>query len=159
MVVEGAQGTSAPDGRPGGPAAAVGMTFHHVGVAVKSIEAALDYYCDVFGFRQVGEPVDVPHENVRVCFIEADPGVKIELVEGIGENSPVRAILERTGAGTYHICYQVEDLEPALRTLRANGCLPFRRFSVEGHGRFAFLLTPDRQLFELCEIKSFEGAE
>ncbi len=141
---------------------AVDMSFHHVGVAVKSIEAALEYYTGLFGLRQVCEPLDVPGEHVRVCFLEAPhssasggtaPGVLIELVEGIGEKSPVADIVARTGAGPYHICYRVADLDAAIRRLRAGGCLRLKRFERPGPGprRFAFLLTPDRQLFELCE--------
>ncbi len=141
---------------------AVEMSFHHVGVAVKSIPAALEYYTGLFGLRQVSEPLEVPGEHVRVCFLEAPqlspsggavPGALIELVEGIGEKSPVADIVARTGAGTYHICYSVADLDAAVRRLRAGGCLRLKRFERPGPGprRFAFLLTPDRQLFELCE--------
>lgn len=139
--------------------AALGMSVHHIGVAVKSIERALDYYVGVFGFSKVGEPVEVPEEHVRVCFVRAEPGVMIELVEGLDDQSPVRELLERTGAGTYHICYQVDDLDRAIRELRGHRCFPFKRFEVTAGGghRFAFLLTPDRQLFELCEAPSAGG--
>lgn len=132
------------------------MRFHHVGVAVKNIDTALRYYVGVFGFEQVSEPVTVDPEHVRVCFVRADPGFLIELVEGLDEHSPVRELLERPGAGTYHICYQVNDLDRAIRELRSRRFFPFKRFEVETEGprRFAFLLTPDRQLFELCEAGS-----
>jgi methylmalonyl-CoA epimerase len=128
------------------------MSFHHVGVAVRSIEEALLTYSGVFGFEQISDPIDVEHEHVRVCFVRAGDAL-IELVEGVDEESPVRQLLERTGAGTYHICYQVDDLDRAVRELRAHRCFPFKRFEVAGQEprRFAFLLTPDRQLFELCE--------
>lgn len=131
---------------------ALGLSFHHVGVAVRDLEEALQTYSGVFGFEPVSDPIDVEHEHVRVCFVRAGD-VLIELVEGIDEHSPVRQLLERTGAGTYHICYQVDDLDRAVRELRARRCFPFKRFEVPGQtpGRFAFLLTPDRQLFELCE--------
>jgi methylmalonyl-CoA/ethylmalonyl-CoA epimerase len=129
----------------------VGLSFHHVGVAVRSISKALDYYTGPFGFRQVSEPIEVPAEQVKVCFIEVDPGVRIELIEGIGDDSPVKAIAERTIGGPYHICYQVDDLDAAVKKLRKHRCRPFRRFDMPSLGRFAFLLTPDRQLFELCE--------
>jgi methylmalonyl-CoA/ethylmalonyl-CoA epimerase len=128
-----------------------GLRFHHVGVAVTSIERALGYYTGLFGFRQHSEPIDVPAESVRVCFVEAPPGVLIELIEGIGDSSPVKAIAEKVGGGTYHICYEVDDIDQTVATLRRSRCFPFRRFEMPGHGRFAFLLTPDRQLFELCE--------
>ncbi len=136
------------------------MTFHHVGVAVRSISAALGYYTGLFGLRQVSEPVEVAGEHVRVCFLEAAPGILIELVEGIGEQSPVADIVDRTGAGPYHLCYRVADLDAAIRRLRAGGCLRLKRFERPGPGprRFAFLLTPDRQLFELCEAADSESA-
>ena len=145
---------------------AVDMSFHHVGVAVKSIDAALGYYTGLFGLRQVTEPLEIPGERVKVCFVEAPPGVLIELVEGLGDKSPVADIVERTGAGVYHICYRVADLDDAVRRLRAQGCFRIKRFerpAVERLGgggeapkRFAFLLTPDRQLFELCEAEPRE---
>ena len=139
-------------------ATAVDLHFHHVGVAVKSIDEALGYYTGLFGMRQVSEPLEVPSENVKVCFVEAPGGVLIELVEGIGEKSPVAEIVERTGAGPYHLCYRVDDLDDAIKKLRAGGCHRLKRFErvAQGFRRFAFLLTPDRQLFELCERS--EGA-
>lgn len=154
---------TAPDIESPLEATAVNMSFHHVGVAVKSIDAALEYYTGLFGLRQVSEPLEVPGEHVRVCFLEVPPGgtapgVLIELVEGIGEKSPVADIVARTGAGPYHLCYRVADLDAAIRRLRAGGCLRLKRFERPGPGprRFAFLLTPDRQLFELCEAADGE---
>ncbi|MFQ5668970.1 MAG: VOC family protein [Acidobacteriota bacterium] len=132
----------------------LGMTFHHVGVAVESIDCALEYYEGVFGFERVGRAVEVFPENVRVCFLRVPGGAMIELVEGLTEESPVKGVLKRAGAGAYHICYAVNDLDEAIRGLRRARCLPFRRFQVDHAAwrRFAFLLTPDRQLFELCEV-------
>ena len=146
------------------PSPVVEMSFHHVGVAVKSIDAALGYYTGLFGLRQVTEPLEVPGERVKVCFVEAPPGVLIELVEGLGDKSPVADVVARTGAGPYHICYRVADLDDAVRRLRAAGCFRIKRFErpaapglgSEAPKRFAFLLTPDRQLFELCEAQRRE---
>jgi AdoMet-dependent heme synthase len=133
--------------------AAVPMKLHHVGVAVKSIDRALETYVGAFGFRRATESLDVPSEHVRVCFVEAPTGLLIELVEGVDEHSPVDDILSRPGAGPYHLCYSVDDLDGAIRTLRQRHCFLLRRFErpAGGYRRFAFLLTPDRQLFELCE--------
>lgn len=135
------------------PPAVTPLEFHHIGVAVKSIDRALDYYLNLFGFRQVTEVLDVPTERVRVCFVEAPSRVLIELVEGIDDDSPVAEVLDRPGAGPYHLCYSVDDIDGAIRRLRAHRCFLLKRFDrpAHGHRRFAFLLTPDRQLFELCE--------
>jgi len=130
------------------------FVFHHVGVAVHDIAKALEYYTGVFGFTRHSETTDVTSQNVRVCFVKTPGGELIELVEGVGPDSPVREILSRTGAGTYHICYEVPDLDAAVAGLRRQGFFRLRRFEQPIDGgvrRFAFMLTPDRQLFELCE--------
>ena len=129
------------------------ITFHHVGVAVKSIKTALETFTGIFGFRRLTLPLEVPAQRVKVCFVEAPPGVLIELVEGIGNHSPVKKIIEISGSGPYHLCYQVADLDEAIAELESRGCILFRRFELPAHGlrRFAFLFTPDNQLFELCE--------
>jgi methylmalonyl-CoA/ethylmalonyl-CoA epimerase len=138
----------------------VRLRFHHVGVAVRSLDEALGLCTGLLGFRAAGPPVEVPHEGVRVCMLEAEPGVRIELGEGLAPGSPVHGVLERAGPGPYHLCYEVEDLDGAIRTLRAGGCFPFRWFDSPAPGarRFVFLLTPDRQVFELCEPDRREGA-
>jgi catechol 2,3-dioxygenase-like lactoylglutathione lyase family enzyme len=104
------------------------MTFHHVGIAVQDLEKALEIYTGIFGFRRVIPPLEVPPQRVKVCFLEAPPDMKIELVEPLNDKSP--------------IAY-----------LKTEGCVLFRRFEMPAYGlrRFAFLLTPDKQLFELCE--------
>lgn len=137
----------------------VPMTFHHVGVAVKSIAKSLDTYVGLFGFRQVTDSLAVPTENVRVCFVEAPDGVLIELVEGITEDSPVAHVLKQPGAGPYHLCYSVADLNDAVEKLRRRKCFLLKKFErpAHGHRRFAFLLTPERQLFELCEPETSEA--
>lgn len=141
---------------PAATAAAVpSLKLHHVGIAVRSLAEALPFYVEACGFRQMGEPVEVPAQRVRVCFVEAGPGVLLELVEPAGEGSPVDGVLRRSNGGPYHLCYQVDDLDQALERLAAHGCRrprPFERPLPE-HGlrRFAFLLTPDHQVFELCE--------
>ena len=144
----------------GGDDGELGLRFHHVGIAVDSIEDALETYVGVLGFEQVGAPTVVPAERVRVCFVKVPPGLLLELIEGLDESSPVTGVLQRRGPGAYHVCYQVDDLDRAVRQLRSRRCLPFRRFEAEEEGgrhRFAFLLSPHRELFELCEVADREG--
>jgi methylmalonyl-CoA/ethylmalonyl-CoA epimerase len=135
--------------------------FQHVGIAVRDLERSLRVYRELFGFRTVGEPVEVPTESVRVCFVEATPGVRLELIEGLDADSRIEPVLERQGPGPYHLCYEVDDLDAAVRSLRAGGCRPFRDFPspVSSHSRFVFLYTPDLQLIELCEAVSAGGSE
>lgn len=129
------------------------MTLHHVGWAVRSIDEAKEYFCDVMGFKPVSETIDVPPQKVRVAFLEMNSSTLLELVEPATPGSPIEQLLERTGGGAYHVCFQVEDINRAIKQLRKRGFFRLTRFELAAHGmkRFAFLLTPDRQLFELCE--------
>lgn len=131
----------------------VNLSFHHIGCAVKSIDKALQYYTGVMGFERVSETVEVPSQQVCVCFVRLGEGVLLELVEGMGEGSPIKRRIETSGGGPYHICYEVDDLDMAIQRLREKGFHRLKRFTMEVDKtrRFAFMLTPDRQLLELCE--------
>ena len=127
--------------------------FHHIGCAVESIEIALKYYTEVMGFVKVSETVEVASQNARVCFVAMDRGILLELVEGRGTGAPVDRLIEKNGGGPYHICYEVDDLDDAVVHLKKDGFHRLKRFTmdIDGGYRFAFMLTPDRQLLELCE--------
>jgi methylmalonyl-CoA epimerase len=143
--------TAAPD--PSGVSA--DLKFHHVGCAVRDIEKAVEFYCGTLGCKRLTPPVSVPSQKVNVCFIELGTGALLELVEGVEPASPVAQLIEKTGGGPYHLCFEVPDLDAAIKALRKKRCFPLTRFEqhVEGLSRFAFLLTPDRHLFELCETE------
>jgi methylmalonyl-CoA/ethylmalonyl-CoA epimerase len=155
-------GPLCPSAHHGGQKSApppVALRLHHVGCAVRSIERALGYYTRVLGFRQVTQPIEVPSQRVKVCFLEASNAgagggaLYLELVEGVGSASPVEGLLEHTGGGPYHLCFEVDDLDAGIKWLRSQGFFRLTRFELAAHGmkRFAFMLTPDRQLMELCE--------
>lgn len=148
---EGAGAQCAP--QASSPRSHVSLRLHHVGCAVRSIERALVYYTEVLGFKQVTAAVEVPSQKVKVCFIASGPGPYVELVEGVQAGSPVEKLIEQTGGGPYHLCYEVDDLDAAVKWLRSRKFFPLTRFEARAHGmrRFAFMLTPDRQLMELCE--------
>ncbi len=122
---------------------------------MRSIEKSLDFYTGILGMTPLGPSVEVPPQHVRVRFLQAEPGVRIELVEGLDESSPVEQILSRLGGGTYHICYEVDDLDEALARLRRERCRLIQSFEMpEIQPRyFAFMLSPDRRLFELCQCE------
>jgi methylmalonyl-CoA/ethylmalonyl-CoA epimerase len=82
-----------------------------------------------------------------------DGDLPIELVAPAGDDSPVKKLLEK-GIGTYHLCYEVDDIGEALEHVRSQGCLvvsePVSAVAFEGR-RIAWFYTPTRQLTELVE--------
>lgn len=134
------------------------FTFRHLGVAVNSIEKALPIYESLFGYRLVAGPFVDPIQRVSVCFLGGQDGMTIELVEPLEGVSPVRKLLEK-GTAAYHVCYEVADLDKALRIAADKGCVVVARPAPAvafGNRRIAWLYTPTRQLIEMLE-KSLES--
>lgn len=127
------------------------LTLHHVGCAVPSIEVALRPYTEGMGFSRVSQIVEIASQKVRVCFIETAPGVFIELVQGLAEDSPVSSFVKRRQY-YYHVCYSTPNVCAAIEQLEANGFRRLSLFTSEAFGDSdcAFLVTPEMALVELC---------
>ena len=83
--------------------------LNHVAIAVKDIAAASETYRKVLGAK-VSAPTAQPDHGVTVVFIEL-PNTKIELLEPLGEGSPIAKFLEKNpDGGMHHVCYEVEDI-------------------------------------------------
>jgi methylmalonyl-CoA/ethylmalonyl-CoA epimerase len=94
--------------------------LNHVAIVVPDVRAASTLYRDALGAK-VSEPMSLPPHGVTVVFVEL-PNTKIELLEPLGEASPVRAFLERNpSGGMHHVCYEVEDIIAARDRLKAQG--------------------------------------
>ncbi len=90
--------------------------FHHIGVAVKSIEKTVTIY-EQGGYSRSVTTFD-PIQNVNICWLEKDGMPLVELLEPVNESSPVNKTLEKNGVTPYHICYIVDDIEKAVQELR-----------------------------------------
>jgi methylmalonyl-CoA/ethylmalonyl-CoA epimerase len=129
--------------------------FKHIGVAVADLQQALAAHQDIFGYTVISGPFADPLQKVNVCFISKAASLDplIELVEPAADDSPVNQILAK-GIGAYHLCYEVKDIDDALKHVRSRGCLivsgPVRAVAFNGN-RIAWFYTPTRQLTELVE--------
>jgi len=94
--------------------------LNHVAIAVPDLEAAGETYRTALG-AAVSKPLPQPEHGVTVVFIELD-NTKIELLEPLGEASPIAKFLERNpDGGIHHICYEVDDIIAARDRLLARG--------------------------------------
>jgi methylmalonyl-CoA/ethylmalonyl-CoA epimerase len=95
--------------------------LNHIGIATPSIEDSLVTYRQLLGATQAGSPFDLPSQGVRVCFVEL-PNCQIELIEPLGEDSPIHGFLAKNPrGGQHHVCFEVADILSARDTLRAQG--------------------------------------
>jgi methylmalonyl-CoA/ethylmalonyl-CoA epimerase len=94
--------------------------LNHVAIVVPDVAAAASLYRGALGAR-VSVPHPLPAHGVTVVFVEL-PNSKIELLQPLGEASPVRGFLDRNPAGgMHHLCYEVDDIVAARDRLVAAG--------------------------------------
>ena len=117
--------------------------LNHVAIAVKDIVAASAKYKDMLG-AQVDAPFAQPEHGVTVVFINL-PNTKIELLEPLGDGSPIAKFLEKNpDGGIHHICYEVEDILAARDQLKAGGArvLGDGTPKIGAHGKPVLFLHP-----------------
>jgi methylmalonyl-CoA/ethylmalonyl-CoA epimerase len=94
--------------------------LHHVAIAVADLEAASAFYRFTLGAKVSG-PLAMPDHGVSVVFVEL-PNTKIELMEPLGERSPIaRFLAKHPSGGVHHICFEVEDILTACEQLTSAG--------------------------------------
>jgi len=126
--------------------------LNHVGVATPSIEASVRRYRELMGAEVVREPFDLPEQGVRVCFIDT-PNSQIELIEPLGENSPIVRFLERNPeGGQHHVCFEVPDIAAARAWFEQKGARILGPTRTGAHGTPVFFLHPKDMGGVLTEI-------
>ena len=84
-------------------------TINHIAIAVPDLAVAADDWGRRTG-AQLSAVQILPDHGVRVVFVDV-PGNRIELLEPLGDDSPIAKFLERNPqGGMHHICFDVEDL-------------------------------------------------
>ncbi|MAN76656.1 methylmalonyl-CoA epimerase [Pelagibacterium flavum] len=130
---------------------------NHIAIAVPDLEAAARRYREMLG-ASVSGVQELPEHGVRVVFVETG-NTKVELLEPLGDASPIAAFLERNpDGGMHHICYEVADVSAAVRRLIEGGArvLGDGEPKIGAHGLPVVFLHPkdfDGTLIELEEVK------
>ena len=109
----------------------------HIGIAVKSLEAAKIY--EALGLT-IEHVETVETQKVKTAFLSVGDS-NLELLEPTGPDSAVAKFIEKRGEGIHHICLRVDNIEEHLETLKALGYRLINEAPVPGaHGcRVAFL--------------------
>jgi len=86
--------------------------IEHIGIAVKSLEAAIPYYEETLGLKCYATE-EVAEQKVRTAFFKVGQ-TKIELLEATSDDSPIAAFIEKKGEGIHHIAFSVDKVGAAL---------------------------------------------
>ncbi|KIP99243.1 methylmalonyl-CoA epimerase [Agrobacterium tumefaciens] len=128
--------------------------INHIAIAVPDLAAAVSTYRDTLG-AAVSQSQPLPEHGVKVVFVEL-PNTKVELLEPLGEKSPIAAFLEKNpSGGMHHICYEVEDIIAARDHLKAEGArvLGDGEPKIGAHGKPVLFLHPKDFFGTLIELE------
>ena len=133
--------------------------LNHVGVATPSIEKSVALYRDMLGATKIHEPFDLPPQGVRVCFVDT-PNSQIELIEPLGQSSPLHGFLARNPAGgQHHICFEVPDIHEAKAEMEAKGAKVLGEPRIGAHGTLVIFVHPKDMGGVLVELMETPPAD
>ena len=128
------------------------LRFHHIGIACHDIEASKIFYV-VQGYV-ASETIKDPIQDVFICFLDKPGMPRIELLAPIDEKSPVNRTLAASGVTPYHICYEVDDIEAAIKELKSQRFVRISKPAPAcaiGNRQVCFLYKKEVGLIELVE--------
>jgi methylmalonyl-CoA/ethylmalonyl-CoA epimerase len=128
----------------------------HIAIVVEDIETTLGFWRDALGL-ELAHIEDVPEQKSEVAFLPVGES-EVELVRPTTDDSGVAKYLQKRGPGMHHICFEVDDIEGALRQLKARGVRLINETPVPGAGgkQIAFI-HPESTSGVLVELYQAAG--
>ena len=94
----------------------------HVAIAVRDLDAAIDYYHRAFG-ATVDHREVVESDGVEEALLKVAQSY-VQLLTPTRDDSPVAKAIEKRGEGLHHIGYRVDDCGVALAAMIEAGATP-----------------------------------
>ncbi|MBT4696037.1 MAG: methylmalonyl-CoA epimerase [Hyphomicrobiales bacterium] len=126
--------------------------LNHVGIAVPSIDAAAEVYKNLYGVVDITDPGELPAQGVRFCFVNL-PNSQIELIEPLGENSPIdNFLIKNPKGGQHHVCFEVNDVHLAKKEMEEKGAKVLNEPRIGAHGTLVIFVHPKDSSGVLIEL-------
>jgi methylmalonyl-CoA/ethylmalonyl-CoA epimerase len=93
--------------------------IHHVGIVVRKLEEAFEFYKDTLGLP-LGKMATIQDQGVKAALLPVGES-EIELLEPITPDSGVARFLERKGGGLHHLCFETDNVETELQGAKDKG--------------------------------------
>lgn len=125
----------------------------HIGIAVKALDEAGEFYSDILGLEIDGVET-VADQKVNVAFIPVTDS-EVELLESTDPEGPIAKYIASRGEGIQHIAFRVEDIDAALQELKEKGVRLIDNEARYGAGgaKIAFIHPKETNgvLVEICQ--------
>jgi methylmalonyl-CoA/ethylmalonyl-CoA epimerase len=128
--------------------------LNHVGVAVPSIEKAKATYRDLYGVPEsaITETRELAAQGVKFAFVNL-PNSQIELIEPLGDDSPIRKFIEKNPqGGQHHVCFEVENIYAARDEMVVRGAKVLNEPRIGAHGTPIIFVHPKDSNGVLIEL-------
>lgn len=126
--------------------------LNHVGVAVPSLEDAIETYRTLYGATDITTPFDMPAQGVKVCFVNL-PNSQIELIEPLDEASPIWNFIQKNPkGGQHHVCFEVSDINEAVEAMKDRGATLLGEPRIGAHGTPIIFVHPKNSNGVLIEL-------
>ncbi len=127
--------------------------IEHIGIAVNDIASTGKLY-ETLLKTSVYKIEEVESEGVKTAFLQSGPN-KIELLEAISPDSPIRKFIEKRGEGIHHIAFDVDDIEAEMSRLKQEGFVLLSEKPMPGADNklvcFVHPKSANGVLIELCQ--------
>ena len=94
------------------------LGIEHLGIAVDSIDKAAPFWKHILSISHHSTE-NVIDQGVVTDIYDTGQG-KVELLEALGEDSPIAKFLDKRGPGIHHVCFEVIDINSAIKELKEN---------------------------------------
>lgn len=128
--------------------------LNHVGVAVPSIEKAKATYRDLYGVPEsaITETRELAAQGVKFAFVNL-PNSQIELIEPLGDDSPIKKFIEKNPqGGQHHVCFEVENIYAARDEMVVRGAKVLNEPRIGAHGTPIIFVHPKDSNGVLIEL-------
>src|ERR1041385_5411285 len=128
--------------------------LNHIAIAVRDLQLAARLYQQTLG-AEVSASIPQPDHGVTTAFVEL-PNTKIELLEPLGQNSPIAKFLERNpNGGMHHVCYEVDEIYAARDRMKEMGATitGMGEPRIGAHGKPVIFLHPKDFVGTLIELE------
>lgn len=112
--------------------------INHVAIVVKDAAETLRFYQETFGVSDA-DIEEVADQGVLASLV-AVGGTNLELIQPVRADTGVARFLESRGEALHHVCFEVEDLQGTLDSLKSSGARLIDESPREGlAGMIAFV--------------------
>lgn len=127
--------------------------IEHIGIAVKNITEAINFYENVLGLKCYAVE-EVADQKVKTAFFVVGQ-TKIELLESTSTDGPIGKFIDKKGEGIHHIAFAVNGLQESINEVKSKDVILIDERGRKGaEGLNIAFLHPKSTfgvLTELCE--------